>query len=262
MTDSSSASRPHGAVGRLLWLGVAGFFAVAVLESLFRYVIFPEYRTLQQSIFTRHPVIGFYNRPNVVLRRYSPMNYDVINRTNSLGFRGPEKDMKAELSGLWVVGDSMTFGAGVEDDETYVAQLRNYGYWAANLSTEGLGLENQVLAVRYFHSLGYTPRAVIVALTLNNRIADFSPYQDYFTRPLLPADSQAVSTTDKTAVAVLIDRVESLKELVPTTFLGLRSRLIKSSAIYGWLKVGIMGVPFLRKWRSPIPLANAWTHSR
>lgn len=251
--EQSNAQNRRGLVGRLLLLGMVAFLGLAVAESLFRYVVFPEYRALQQTVMTHHPVIGHFNRPDLEIRRYSPLNYDVINHTNSLGFRGLEEDMPKELAGVWILGDSNTFGAGVADDETYVDRQKTHGYWAANLSSEGLALEQQLLTLRHFRQLGYRPRAVLITLSLNSRIMDYGPYLDYFTKPL-SGDGENAGGPGKTARATLLEQVDTLKELVPTDFMALRSRLIKSSAIYGWLKVGIMGVPALREWTKDVGL--------
>ena len=114
-------------MARLFQVFVALLFAVFAVEVCFRLIIFPEYKALQEDTFQRHPVLGHFNRPNLALRRLKPGNYDTVVHTNAMGLRGTETDLKKELSGIWIGGDSNTFAAGVEDTETYVHRLREAG---------------------------------------------------------------------------------------------------------------------------------------
>ncbi|MBI3336783.1 hypothetical protein HYZ98_04445 [Candidatus Peregrinibacteria bacterium] len=65
-----------------------------------------------------HPDISYELIPNIKEKAYRS-----IISTNSLGFRGPEIDPQKPL--IAVLGDSITFGYGLEDHETIPARLQN-----------------------------------------------------------------------------------------------------------------------------------------
>lgn len=238
-------------VGRLISRGLWAIFVLASLEMLMRHVVYPDYRALSNHVFERHPVLGYFNRHDLAIRRLSPNNYDVVNHTNSLGLRGFEKNRERELADIWVGGDSNTFAPGVPTDRTYAHQLRNHGYWAANMASEGHHMANQVLVSRYLAQLGYRPRAIVLGLSMNLALTNYDAYGEFFTRPLSGAEDdkpQPPAGSGVTALARLWANLLSLRTIVPTSLTDIRSRLIVSSATYGWLKEGVTSLPLLRKW--------------
>ncbi|HLD08336.1 MAG TPA: hypothetical protein VJB60_04710, partial [Candidatus Peribacterales bacterium] len=66
-----------------------------------------------------NPKISYQLKPNMRERAFRN-----IMTTNSLGFRSPERDPAKPLIAL--VGDSITFGYGVADDETLAAHLQTF----------------------------------------------------------------------------------------------------------------------------------------
>lgn len=240
---------------RLITVFFAGLLAFCVLELTARSYLFPQYTAMLPDMYGVHPVLGHFNKPNLSARRYNPMNYDVLNHTNSLGLRGLEKDRAKELAEIWVAGASNTFAGFVEDSETYAAQLRRHGYWAANLASEGHGIVNQTLVIRMLAEQGYRPRAIILGITMYQAISDYSSNQDAFTRPLGNAFQSAAKKMNRPRDN-LRDAAIGLSDAFPLSLQSVRARLLKTSALYGWGKVGIMGVPSLRDWTLKIGLRN------
>ena len=80
---------------------------------------------LQPPMAESDPVTIYRLRPNLEARDRSPGDFSVVYHTNSRGFRGPEvRDPRdGEVLRVLGVGDSFTFGIGVEDDETYLRRL-------------------------------------------------------------------------------------------------------------------------------------------
>lgn len=232
-------------MAKTLKLLIWGILFLGGLELTARYVLFPQYVAMLPDMYERKPGIGHYNRPNMTVRRYNPMNYDVVNRTNSLGMRGLEKNMERELAGVWVIGSSNTFGGYVEDEEVYAHRLKQHGIWAANLASEGHTMQLQAAVARSIGARGYRPRAVVLSLTMYLAISDFSTQYGYLTGPL-SEETTAVSVP--TARENLASASRNLQNAIPTNFKAVRARLLRSSALYGWLKVGIMGIPSLRDW--------------
>lgn len=240
---------------RLITVFFAGLLAFCALELTARAYLFPQYTAMLPDMYGVHPALGHFNKPNLSARRYNPMNYDVVNSTNSLGLRGLEKDREKELAGIWVAGASNTFGGFVEDGETYAAQLRRHGYWAANLSSEGHGVVNQTLVIRMLAEQGHRPRAIILGVTMYQAISDYSANRDAFVRPLgnaLQAGTTQINRPRENLRAAANDLVAAF----PLSLQSVRARLLKTSALYGWGKVGIMGVPSLRDWTLKIGLRN------
>lgn len=232
---------------RVFTILVALAVFVALAELIFRTVIFPNYTAMMPDIFVPHRVFGHYNKPNITVRRFSPMNYDVTNRTNSMGFRGREENLSRELRGIWIGGSSNTFGGGVEDADVFSARLKSFGFDAANISSEGHNLPNQVMVLRHLVESGYRPKAVVIGLPMVHAIRDYSEAYGAFTRPLGDTgDVNATPVALSSAMQAFGTGLAGLWDSVPKSFTSVRARLIKNSAIYGWLKVGIMGVPSLR----------------
>jgi hypothetical protein len=233
-------------VGRVLKLGFYVALFACVLELMARLLIFPQYKAMLPNMYWQHPVLGHYNRPNLAVRRFNPMNYDVINRTNSLGMRGTENNRELELAGIWIAGGSNTFGGYVEDDEVFSAALRKYGIWAANIASEGHGIPSQVATIHLLGKENHKPTAVILVLSMYFAIKDYSadlPELEQTSVGMFRAASQLPTGREK-----LRNALAEFGSAIPTDFQSVRARLLRSSALYGWFKVGITGIPVLRSW--------------
>jgi lysophospholipase L1-like esterase len=98
-------------------------------------------------------------------------------RTNSLGVRGPEYDRPAPpgVFRIVTVGDSVTMGAGVEEEETYSAQLaemlaaRHPGrrFEVINAGLAGLDIV-QIVGRLEKVGLPYDPNLVVYGWTMND----------------------------------------------------------------------------------------------
>jgi len=108
-------------------------------------------------------------RPNVHGRHAVPGAFDVQVNINGQRFRGSREYTALPAAGVWriaVLGDSMTFGWGAADDETYPAQLEallrppfeviNAGYPGTSLGEKAAWYDR---GVRPFH-----PSVVILTL--------------------------------------------------------------------------------------------------
>lgn len=235
----------------LLWVAFVG----GALELSARLILFPQYTAMLPEMYWHHPVLGHYNKPNLTVRRFNPMNYDVVNRTNELGMRGLEKDRKRELAGVWVAGGSNTFGGYVPDDRVFTAGLRRHGIWAANLASEGHSIDRQAAMVRVLGKEGYRPKSVVLVLSMYFAIADYSDKFAGLTEPVVGRIALTPETRP-TARRNLQAALSELRSSLPTDFQSVRARLLKSSALYGWFKVGIMGIPALRNWTLRAGLRN------
>lgn len=233
-------------VGRVLKLSLYVALCACVLELTARLLIFPQYTAMLPNMYWQHPVLGHYNRPNLTVRRFNPLNYDVINRTNSLGMRGTENNRERELAGIWIAGGSNTFGGYVEDDEVFSAALRKYGIWAANIASEGHSMPSQAATIQLLGKENYKPTAVILVLSMYFAIADYSADLQKLEQQSVGTFAAAIQLP--TGRTKLRNALAELGGAIPTSFQSVRARLLRSSALYGWFKVGITGIPALRSW--------------
>ncbi len=236
-------------------------FSVAILEILFRIVVFPQWRSVSLARFEEHPIYGTFQKPNLSVRRFNPPNYDVINTTNSWGFRDRENGFEDDLAGIWMAGASNSYGGFMEDDEIMSAQLQAIGFKNANLSSEGHKLRHQMRVVRHLTDQGYRPRAVIFELTLNNILSDYTSAIKELSLPLVV--NRKKNTPDFSAIQVLVHNLGKLANVANVSLFDIKARLINNSAIYTWAKVGVNSVPFLRqatlRWglRADVALVNS-----
>jgi hypothetical protein len=220
-------------------------FVLGCAELAFRTIIFPEYKAMMPDRFVQRSGFVYSNKPNSETRRYNPMNYDVMVRTNSMGFRGLEENLKDGLAGYWIAGGSNAFGAYIEDNEVFSARLQQQGYPTANVAVDGHEVADQILILRDLIERGYRPRGVLLTLTALNSLRDYTARMAVMTQKL-GGDFQENTAPAPRPRERLMAAALSLWQQIPRSFQSVRGRLIKSSALYGWLKVGIMGIPALR----------------
>ena len=237
-------------VGRLFVLFASVLVALAVLELVFRLVVFPDWRIVSRVRFETHPIYQTFQKPNLDVRRYNPPNYDVINRTNSRGFRDREKDFDTDLNSLWISGMSNSYGGFIEDGEIFSSLLQEtYGYSNALLASEGHVLPNQVAVMRHMHALGSRPSMVLLELSLNNVLRGYTDGIAELRKPFFTPQKTQQTATSERALNGLLRRAHTLwTRLLSIDFIGVKLRLINNSALYAWAKVGVNGVPAMRRY--------------
>jgi hypothetical protein len=246
---------------------LAAFFAALLLEMAFRLIVFPDFRALDPEIFTRHPVFGHYTKPNLEVRRLNPGNWDVVNRTDELGMRVTGLPSGEALAGIWVAGDSNTYGGYVEDRETYASRLVRMGYPAANLASEGHSLVQQARMIRYLLAEGYRPKAIILSLSMYQTLGIYDDHLASLDLRPAPGEGTAIETREESGAAAFAKAMDTLwgRLTHDVTPVNIRSRLIRNSAVAAWLKAGIMGIPTLRDltlklgWRADLDLVVGGT---
>jgi hypothetical protein len=146
--------------------------------------------------------------PGAVYRQVSS-EYDVLIKITDKGHRAPEPDPQPEVL---FIGDSFTFGWGLEDDETFASlYCRALGRACANLGAPGTGTTLQIERLEHFISeWGWRPREVklfIFAMT-----ASFSAGNDLADNYMLPrwrAESSAKEAGDEAAAAAIAEEVDA-----------------------------------------------------
>jgi len=115
----------RGWLDSLVALAVGALLALVAAEGLVR-IFFDE---PVQPRFVTDPGYGVrWNESRVDTRHYVPGEYDVRVTTNSIGLRGPREYRIERTPGtrrIVLLGDSFTFGFGVEDDEVVSTVLED-----------------------------------------------------------------------------------------------------------------------------------------
>ena len=243
-------------IRRVFTLFAVLLVGLAILEISFRLFVFPDWRTVSKVPFQKHAVYGTFQKPNLEVRRYNPPNYDVVNRTNSRGFRDRESGFDADLNAIWIAGLSNSYGGYVEDAQTYARLLEDkYGYRNALLASEGHVLPNQVAVMRHLHAQGYRPSLVILELTLNNVLRPYADGVRELAEPFYAPEIGEASQTRERALPGLLARVWRIwTRLLSIDFIGIKARLINNSAVYAWAKVGVNASAALRQYTGRLGL--------
>lgn len=106
-------------------------------------------------------------------------DYDVSYTINEQGFRG--RTISEKLNSYAVIGDSFTFGIGVEDEETFVALLDEKEHDKddadietsfVNYSVPGYSTDQQLLSIKKLLATGHVKNHLLLVLYLGNDIFD------------------------------------------------------------------------------------------
>ncbi|MBE7413161.1 MAG: hypothetical protein L6Q54_15065 [Leptospiraceae bacterium] len=128
------------------------YFPIVLLAFLFSEItlriIKPaslELYRIQKSYHKLDPEYFVDLEPNIKVRVKHFMNfYDIQFSTNELGFRGTDK-INNSMPQIGCIGDSVTMGFGVNDEETFCYKLNNFQdsknlvYQSVNLGTDAYG---------------------------------------------------------------------------------------------------------------------------
>jgi len=163
----------------LLVLCIASAVALVLAEIAVRLVA-PQ--PLAGVMFSQDPRFGFWNLPDMPGKKFQSEPGRPFYRvtTDSSGYRGPRPvapTKPPETRRIVVVGDSFTFGVGVDDHETYPAQLGvnldatlGSGFEVVNAGCPGWGTES---ALAFWRARGPALDAdLLVVAFYRNDLAD------------------------------------------------------------------------------------------
>jgi lysophospholipase L1-like esterase len=163
-----------GAGGKLALVGASLLFCVALLGAaevflrLFRPRGLEQAPALQPYVYS--PSYGWTLRPGWKGRTRDGRTVAI----NARGFRGPLPEAAPETARrVLLLGDSITFGTGVDDHETFAAQLAAQapGTLPLNLGVSGYGTDQELLWLER-EGLDLHPAAVVLNVCVGNDILD------------------------------------------------------------------------------------------
>jgi len=166
-------TKPGRFAGREWLLGALGvamaLLVLVALEGAAR--LLPRTAASDHAELHRYSeAYGWEPRPGARIER--PGRRTTINR---LGYRGRElvPGPAAEATRLVLLGDSIAFGIGVSDDETFASLLDRDGgeLEVVNLAVQGYGPDQSLLKLER-EGLSFHPDVVVMNLCLDNDFAD------------------------------------------------------------------------------------------
>lgn len=139
-------------------------------EALLR-LHFPALGSVDLDIYRKDETGRLLLRPSVI-RRHVSRFWDVTIAVDEHGHRAPRPDWKHGRANVVVLGDSMSFGWGVEYEDSFPARLaRLGGFTVVNASVPGTGPSDHL--ARLPRELQLTrPRLVVEAVFVGNDFAD------------------------------------------------------------------------------------------
>jgi hypothetical protein len=136
--------------------------ALALAEVLLR-MLWPQQTGPVQFVYD--PIRGAIPVPNQRARRILPGVYDYTYSNNSLGLRGAREyaERQAEKNRILTLGDSFTYGIGVNDDQTFASLLEQI-MSDCEVINGGNGGTGTDYALKFFQSIGRSLHPDTVAL--------------------------------------------------------------------------------------------------
>ncbi|MGC6488247.1 MAG: SGNH/GDSL hydrolase family protein [Planctomycetota bacterium] len=165
---------------RLALLAAGSLFALLLGEVAAR-VHGAVFRSGSIGSFLRYDErLGWSNLPGAAGRHRAP-SFDVPVRIDERGCRVAERAAPpAPLDGaVWLLGDSMTFGWGVEEPRTFAGGLRaSLAAPVCNFGVSGFGADQQLLQLRALLERA-RPAFVVVTFTYNDvvEVTQSRPYR-------------------------------------------------------------------------------------
>ncbi len=157
----------------ILSVSIGLTIALAAAEVILSYqrVSIQHSDSLDEGLITYDDRLGWKLRPNWK-GRHRHHDFDVQYSTNRYGFRGEFCD-KGERERIAVVGDSFTFGMGVDDDQTFVHLLdvRSQDQAYLNFGVIGYSTDQQHLLI-VEQLLRFNSDHVLLVVYLPNDLID------------------------------------------------------------------------------------------
>lgn len=154
---------------RSIVLGLALLLGVVLAEFLVRLA------APQVTMFPRYVTSTDYEielAPSAEIRHRQGRLWTFTYRTNEIGRRGPyvPPDQLTAKAVVAVLGDSFSFGIGVEDDQVFSAQLGRLlggGWYVLNGGMSGWGIDSEI---KWYTEVAkpYRPEAVVLQFTGND----------------------------------------------------------------------------------------------
>jgi hypothetical protein len=165
----------------LIYYALLVLFAASVAEVGARVKGFRPWREPQFNIvvepggrfYTQHPTLGYSSLPGKFkVTLAGTYSFEVTNLVNSLRATRPlDAHPAGARKGIWIFGDSITYGWSVSDRDTYCWLLQEAlpDYEVVNFGVNGYGTLQSLIQLREALKNGNEPQVVVLA---------YAPWQD------------------------------------------------------------------------------------
>ena len=224
-------------MGNAALMGLGLVLGILFAETAGR-ILFPEWRDFYNGRFMASTYIPGYGKTTIGRAgfdgHFAQNNGDFRIRIeiNDFGLRNPEPINKAD-NRIWVVGDSFTFGWGVEQNEIYSSVIGQIlGEATYNVASPGTNVCGYQALIARMPTTA-RPKAMVVGLTMEN---DLSVYD------CKKADQKSATQGDEAIV------------LTPTLS-NLKGLLTEYSAFYNIAVTAMKRIQFINEWLVRLGLA-------
>lgn len=158
-------------VGRAGLLCGSLFIGMIILEGGVR-LLLPRYVPRATVVFHKENGVPLGPR-NYTGRHSNTTDYDVAVRINQYGFRDTKDLRHSDADDLFVVGDSFSFGWGVEEEDRYsnlLATMLGTNVYNISIPTD---IDGYHRLVQYARAQGATISTLIVGICMENDLRDY-----------------------------------------------------------------------------------------
>ena len=186
-------------LGRTALVGLTLAVALFAVECTSRFA-FPQWAPVggDRAYWEYDETLGWAHRPNQAGRfEFEDFSADVL--INSAGLRDEERPLE-RIPGkkrMLLLGDSATWGFGVEQHETYgeILERRHPDWEVINAGVSGYGTDQEYL---YYTTKGsaYQPDLVLVLFSGNDPENNFHSVQYWHNKPLFQVEGDGIRLTN------------------------------------------------------------------
>jgi hypothetical protein len=206
-------SRPRIVLGVVLLWAFIFAMAAAATEWLLRsrYLRIAGSDELTPGMSLTDPTLGWRLQPDWK-GRHAHHDFDVAYSINAWGFRGLDaRDHRPPARSIAIVGDSFTFGIGVNDDEVFTQLLNRRllgSHRVYNFSVPGYSTDQELLLAER-QILGTRPDVLVLVVYLANDLFDNQltmPLQVRQAKPRFVLDGDTLTLTNSPVPSGPADR--------------------------------------------------------
>ena len=224
---------------KLIILFFALIICFVVVESTTRYLMGKSNYTL--SIYEADENLGWKLKANIDMIHKAPTGeYNYSIKTNSQGQRGPEQVILEDDYVILVIGDSFTFGQGVEEEEIFFNKLKGFSLKIINTGVSGYNTKQELEVAKKF-MLNQKVDLVIVGFFAGNDVTD-----NLLTEPEFKVENGYLKIKDGEEISLK----EWVKRNIKTVTYSVE--LIRSVPALKGLKEFLISVGLLYDTKSPV----------
>lgn len=189
-----------------------------------------------KEFFQFSDIYGWENKPNTTKKFTIPDTISYV-RINNLGFRGEDYKEIENMYKILVLGDSFTWGYGVNDNETYpkLLEIYNSRIKTINMGVAGYGTDQEYLTM-INKGLKMKPDLVILMYQISTDTGDTNSEVRYGKiKPLFEYDNRSLFLTN-----VPLPKRDLNTNIKKEDF-------IKSLRGYKFFRDNLISIPFIRE---------------